>query len=217
MNIIWKKSPNYAAGRNSKKVIAIVNHQTAGRGAGALSWLCNPKSQSSAHYLVMRDGTVYQLVKDSDTAYHAGIVNKPTWKLYNGTNPNRYTIGIEHECYPEVGGDGDLTEVQYQATLELHRLLIKAHGIPVDRDHIIGHYQIDSVNRPGCPGSAFPWERLLADLKGEIEVAQWKLDIITKAKSMGLITDDHNPDDPATKWFVLQVAMKAIAIIRGTK
>ena len=167
LNINWKQSPNYTTGRNGKKIIAIVNHQTAGQCPGSLSWLCNAAAKASAHYLIYRDGTVYQLVKDSDTAWHAGAVNKPSWKLYDGSNPNHSTIGIEHECYPAVGGDGNLTELQYQATLALHRQLIKAHSIPIDRDHIIGHCQIDSVNRPNCPGSAFPWDRLMKDLKGE--------------------------------------------------
>lgn len=164
LKISWKQSPNYTSGRNGKKIIAIVNHQTAGACPGALSWLCNPAAKASAHYLIYRDGTIFQIVKDTDTAWHAGGVNKPSWTLYDGTNPNRYTIGIEHECYPAAGGDGNLTELQYHATLELHRQLIKAYGIPVDLNHIIGHYQIDSVNRPNCPGSAFPWERLMNDL-----------------------------------------------------
>jgi len=36
---------------------------------------------------------------------------------------------------------------------------------------------------------------------------QWKLDIIQRAKKIGLITEDHNPDEPATKWFVLAVLL----------
>lgn len=164
LSINWKQSPNYNAGRNGRRIIAIVNHQTAGQCPGSLNWLCNAAAKASAHYLIYRDGTVYQLVKDSDTAWHAGAVSKPSWTLYDDSNPNRYTIGIEHECYPAVGGDGNLTEQQYHATLELHRQLIKNHGITVDRNHIIGHYQIDSVNRPNCPGSAFPWDRLIRDL-----------------------------------------------------
>lgn len=122
--------------------------------------------------MIYRDGTVYQLVREKDTAWHAGGVNKPSWALYDGTNANRYTLGIEHECYPAVGGDGNLTEVQYQATLELHRQLIKTYAITVDRAHIIGHYQIDSVNRPNCPGKAFPWDRLMKGRKRCILIKQ---------------------------------------------
>nr|WP_072774986.1 N-acetylmuramoyl-L-alanine amidase [Desulfitobacterium chlororespirans] len=32
----------------------------------------NPASQVSSHYLVLKDGRILQLVKDEDTAWHAG-------------------------------------------------------------------------------------------------------------------------------------------------
>ena len=154
-------SPNHYKGRKGKEIIAIVNHITAGLMPGCLSWLCNPQAKASSHYLVTRKGEVYQLVKDEDIAWHAGFVNKPSWVLYDGTNPNYYTIGIEHEA---LVGDS-LTVEQYWATLRLHQMLIEKHNIPIDNNHIIGHYRIDSVNRPNDPGSKFPWNKLLNDLK----------------------------------------------------
>ncbi|MHB8124626.1 MAG: N-acetylmuramoyl-L-alanine amidase [Desulfitobacteriaceae bacterium] len=160
--IEWKGSPNYNSGRSGRKPIAIVDHTTAGSYPGCLEWLRNPAAQASAHYLVTKAGVIYQLVKDEDTAWANGIVNKPNWKLYDGTNPNKYTISIEHEGQP---GEG-LTELQYQSSLWLHRQIMQRWGIPADNDHIIGHYRIDSVDRPNCPGSGFPWDRLFKDLKG---------------------------------------------------
>lgn len=171
--IKWAGSPNYSS-RSGRQPIAIVDHITAGLMPGCLTWMQNPKAKASAHYLVTRSGEVYQLVKDEYAAWHAGAVNKPSWSLYDGTNPNRYTIGIEHEGYP----DEPLTEAQYQATLQLHRELIGKYSIPIDTDHIIGHYRIDSVNRPNCPGPKFPWYRLFNDLRGVIDVAleKWMID-----------------------------------------
>jgi len=161
-NIEWVGTPNYTKGRGGHLIIAIINHITAGKYPGCLSWMQNPASKASCHYLILKDGRILQLVKDEDTAWHAGAVNKPSWKYYDGTNPNRYTLGIEHEGYPEEG----LTEKQYQSTLWLHQQLVEKWGIPVDSDHIIGHYRIDSVNRSNCPGPKFPWSRLFSDLKG---------------------------------------------------
>ena len=166
MEIEWAPSPNYGKGRKGRKIIAIVSHITAGTFPGCLSWMRNPQAKASAHYLVTRQGKIYQMVRDEDTSWHAGAVNKPSWPLYDGSNPNRYTIGIEHEALP---GER-LTEMQYQATLWLHKQLIARHGIPIDEGHIIGHYRIDSVNRPNCPGPGFPWQRLFSDLKGSEEV-----------------------------------------------
>jgi len=166
--------------------------------------MCNQKAQASAHYLVTKLGDIYQLVKDEDSSWHAGFANKPNWKLYDGSNPNYYTIGIEHECL----SGGDLTEAQYQASLWLHKHLVKKHNISVDNNHIIGHFNIDSVNRPNCPGPKFPWTRLFSDLKGSEEVPEWKQKIMDRAHSLGLIDKSlHKPDEPATKWFVLAVIL----------
>lgn len=197
--IQWQQSPNYRSGRNGKQVIAIVNHITAGSMPGTLSWLCNSKAQASSHYLVTKAGEIFQLVKDADTAWHAGIVNKPNWNLYDGTNPNYYTIGIEHE---NLEGE-PLTEEQYQATLFLHRDLINKFGLIIDEDHILGHCKIDSVNRPNDPGDNFPWERLFADLReGEVSkmIDQWKIqmgiDASNKLTELGLM---KNPEEYADK------------------
>ena len=170
MNIIWNPTPNFTVGRRkydnqTEEIIAIVDHKTAGKFPGCLNWMCNPAAKVSAHFLITRAGEIYQLVKLADTAWHAGIVQNLDWPLYRGYNPNRYTIGIEHEDYD---GDGELglTDAQYQASLELHKYLIKELNIPVTVDNIIGHYRIDSVDRPNCPGPYFPWQPLMYALSG---------------------------------------------------
>lgn len=38
----------------------------------------------------------------------------------------------------------------------------------------------------------------------------WKLKIVQEAKEAGLIASDHNPDEHATKWFVLAVAINPL-------
>ena len=185
--IEWKQSPNYSRGRGGRKPIAIVNHITAGLMPGTLSWLCNPAAKASAHYLVTKAGQIWQLVKDEDTAWHAGFVNKPKWVLYDGSNPNRYTIGIEYEC---VSG-GELTEIQYQAGLWLTDKLVKKHSIPIDRNHIIGHYEIDAVNRPNDPGIYFPWNRLIKDLKEGDEMAVETKIVVNGKPITGYILKDN--------------------------
>lgn len=73
-----------------------------------------------------------------------------------------------------------MPEAQYQATLALHRWLVEILGIPVTRDNIIGHYRIDSVNKAGCPGSGFPWDRLFKDLEGGSDVLDVAVLLFTK-------------------------------------
>lgn len=186
INIKWSPTKNFSKGRKGVKPIAIINHITSGQFPGCLNWLQNPASSASAHYIVSRDGRIFQLVKDEDSAWHAKA-NKPSWRLYNGTGVNRYTLGIEHEGYGSQGGNGALTEAQYQATLQLHKHLMKKHNIPADKDHIIGHYMTDSVNRPNCPGPSFPWDRLFEDL-----TLRRSVKILVSGKILtGLILDDN--------------------------
>jgi len=235
MDIHWSPTKNFSTGRSGKKIIGIVNHITSGAFPGCLSWLQNPAAKSSAHYIVTRTGAIYQLVKDEDTSWHAGIVNKPNWALYDGkTNPNKITIGIEHEGYGNNGGDGTLTEAQYQATLWLHKQLIAKHGIVVDKDHIIGHYRIDSVNRPNCPGPNFPWTRLLGDLQNHVvkeaisTVAGMFKDVpdnhpakasVEKYAQLGIVKGDtqgnFNPDAPVTRAQVVVILDRAFTKFMG--
>ena len=42
--------------------------------------------------------------------------------------------------------------------------------IPIDREHMIGHCEINPVTRPHCPGEAFPYDALIAAAKGETEI-----------------------------------------------
>lgn len=165
-NITWIGSPNYSQPKG-RKFIAIVNHIMSGTLAGTDSWFVNPASQVSSHFGVGKNGEIHQYVDLTYPAWANGAAHKPNWPLLQyGVNPNHYTVSIEHE-----GESGDvMPEAQYQATLALHRWLIETLGIPVTRDNIIGHYRIDSVNKAGCPGSGFPWDRLFRDLEGGSDV-----------------------------------------------
>lgn len=174
-------SPNRYNGRNGWKPDMICNHITQGRMPGCLSWLRNPASQASANFLIARNGTIYELVDIRDAAWCNGTTPQPNKRYYNGrsllstvrernTNANYYTVSIEHE-----GMSGEpLTEEQYQSSLWLHKhITIEVKtlydvDILVDREHIVGHYQIAPKEKPICPGDAFPWDRLMRDL------ARWK-------------------------------------------
>jgi N-acetyl-anhydromuramyl-L-alanine amidase AmpD len=147
MNIIQKKSPNFWAGRKGYRPEGVVIHIIDGTLVGTDSWFANPASQVSAHYGVGRTGEVHQYVKEEDTAWHAGRVDAPVWKLIKpNINPNLYTIGIEHEGKPE-----DVwTDAMKQSSAELVREICQRWQIPIDRNHIVGHFEIFS-KKPNCP------------------------------------------------------------------
>jgi N-acetylmuramoyl-L-alanine amidase len=184
MDIIQIPSPN-CSGRRNYIPEFIVNHISAGSLSSMDNWFQNKKAEASSHFGIGKDGSIHQYVPEHMTAWTNGYVSNPDNPItskYQYINPNWVCLTIEHE-----GQSGDeLTEEQYQSTLWLHKDLMQRHEIPVE--NILGHYQIDPLTRSGCPGSGFPWERLLKDLGSEKEVVwmNWK-DILNKVSA--------NPDD----------------------
>jgi N-acetyl-anhydromuramyl-L-alanine amidase AmpD len=182
MNITKKNSPNKYNGRNGWKPDIIVCHITEGSYNGAVSWLCNPKSQASAHFVVAKDGRVTQLVDLKNGAWCNGTSTNPTSKVYYGksslkavrdrkTNANYYTVSIEHEgIWAE--GKGKLTEAQKAATIELIKYIrsevksIFGVEIPADREHIVGHFEVSPVTKPNCPGQNYQFSEIIAAVNG---------------------------------------------------
>lgn len=156
MNIVWKGSPNKVKGRAGYKPEAIVVHIMEGSLVGTDSWFANPASKVSAHYGVGKAGQVHQYVLDTDQAWHAGRVYNGTWAgLRKGVNPNRYTIGIEHEG---SGKDAWPTAME-EASATLIRDLCTKWSIPIDRAHVVGHREIYA--RKTCPGDTADLDALV--------------------------------------------------------
>jgi N-acetylmuramoyl-L-alanine amidase len=147
MHIIQKPSPNYRAGRLGYHPEAVVIHIMDGTLGGTDAWFQNPASRVSAHYGIGKHGAVHQYVQEQDTAWHAGRVKAPTWVLLKAqVNPNLYTLAVEHEGHP----DDVWPLAQQQASAALLAALCQRHHIPLDRAHVIGHYQI-YAKKPHCP------------------------------------------------------------------
>ena len=90
-------TPNrYWAGYKPEKIEpieAIIYHYTASLGtSGTLSWLTDPTAKASAHFLVSRDGSYYQMASLAERTWHAG---GSTSTLFDKPNVNGRTIGIE--------------------------------------------------------------------------------------------------------------------------
>jgi N-acetylmuramoyl-L-alanine amidase len=141
---------HYEAGRRGHRPRGVVVHTTVGTFAAAVAWFGDAASGVSAHYLVGLDGAVMRFVEERDTARHAGRVSNPTAALYDGENPNLYTVGVEFED----GGDPhgvERTEIQYTTGAELLRAIAARWGFPLDRDHVIGHRELTDLK--SCPGN----------------------------------------------------------------
>lgn len=155
---------NYTKGRKGAFLPdTLVIHVTQGSAASVRSWFKNPDAQASTHYMVTRAGEIVQFVREEDTAWGNGRVNNPTAQVVKdriGSNPNWWTISIEHE------GTGlhELTDAQRKASLWLMRDIQKRHHrITFDRQHILGHREIFSLKN--CPGQ-ISVDRLVSELNG---------------------------------------------------
>jgi N-acetylmuramoyl-L-alanine amidase len=188
MNIIDTSSPNHTLGRKIYRAEAIVVHIMEGTLKGTDSWFKNPNSKVSSHYGIGKNGETHRYVRETDTAWHAGRVNAPVWKLIkkagNGIyiNPNYYTIGIEHEGNER----SEWTDEMYEASAALIKDIAQRWNIPLDRSHVIGHHEIYSLKT--CPGFKVDLNKLIAMAGGVVgEVSPVHAEPV-KTKQTGKVT-----------------------------
>lgn len=162
-------TPNQS-GRGGYKPCLIVWHIAEGTYNGTIAWEQNPKSQTSSHFVLGKNGEVAQLVPLTEAAWTQGVVKSPSHpvvKMRKGVNPNLYCISIECEGFWK-DTKGKLTDKALDSAAELTKHIVaevkRIYGveIPIDREHIIGHYQINSVTRPHCPGELFQFDELIS-------------------------------------------------------
>lgn len=126
----------------------VVIHVTQESYSKTVSIFQNPQKMVSAHYLVRSaDGHVAQCVRERDVAWHAG-----NWDY------NTRSIGIEHEGW--VDQPAYFTDALYEESARLTAAICTKYGIPKDRTHIIGHYQVPGTDHTD-PGANWDWTRYI--------------------------------------------------------
>ncbi|RRR85370.1 N-acetylmuramoyl-L-alanine amidase [Streptomyces sp. RP5T] len=126
----------------------IVIHDTESTASSAINSFQKSSTYASAHYVVGADGSVTQMVPTKDIAWHAG--NKYV---------NDHSIGVEHEGYALDYGTW-YTEQEYQSSAALVTYLAKQFGVPLDREHVIGHDDVPgplSAYYEGMHWDPGPW------------------------------------------------------------
>ena len=100
----------------------------------------------AAHYIINREGEIWQLVEEKDIAYHAGVSSLPDGR----TNVNAVSLGIELVGNLEDG----FTNKQYDALNNLLEDIVSRHDIV----YTLGHDDI-APDRKSDPWN-FDWERI---------------------------------------------------------
>lgn len=143
--VVWRPSPNFDERRPNFVIIHATTNDSA---AQALRTLTDPQRKVSAHYLIDRAGTLYQLVDERARAWHAG---ESCWG--GQTDLNSASIGIELDN----NGDEPFAEPQLEALLALLADVQQRYRIPAA--NFLAHADV-APRRKSDPGSRFPWKRL---------------------------------------------------------
>jgi N-acetylmuramoyl-L-alanine amidase len=145
LTVEQRPSPNFDARRPN---FVIIHHTSDDNAEESLDVLTDRERKVSAHYLIDRDGKLFQLVDEAARAWHAG-------QSYWGgqRDMNSASIGIEldndgAERFPEMQID---TLVALLADLKLR------YGIPTA--NFLAHADI-APGRKTDPSRFFPWKRL---------------------------------------------------------
>jgi hypothetical protein len=136
------------------KVDQIVIHDIEGSAPSALNIFQNPQSRASAHYVIDSNGTIYQVVREKDIAYHAGNF----WY-------NQHSIGIEHTGFDATGFRW-YNATEYLASARLTAYLLQKYNLPLDRAHIAAHATVPSPSSDHTnhvdPGPYWLWDYYFA-------------------------------------------------------
>jgi N-acetyl-anhydromuramyl-L-alanine amidase AmpD len=149
------------------KINSIVIHDTESSYADAIATFQNPASYVSANYVIQSStGDITEMVRPQDVAWSVG-----NWYY------NTHSISIEHEGFAAQGSLW-YTQVMYEASAELVRYLAHRFGVPLNREHIVGH---DNVVGPTSaltatqhwdPGPFWNWQYYMSLLQGKSEQAE---------------------------------------------
>ena len=160
---IWDPAPtcNYSTTWTNKDTIVV--HTIEGTAAGARSWFKNCNSSVSAHYVIAENGTIWQMVREGQVAWHVSCYNSRS-------------IGLEHEGY---AASPSHPQSLYDASALLARDICNDWGIPKEKrtvgPGILGH--ID-VTRCCCgthtdPGSGWDWNYYIQQVQGTPPPPTW--------------------------------------------
>jgi N-acetylmuramoyl-L-alanine amidase len=138
-------SPNFDARRPT---FVVIHHTSDSSAEEALDVLTDRERKVSAHYLIGRDGKLFQLVDETARAWHAGE------SYWGGQRDlNSASIGIELDN----NGREPFADAQIQSLLALLSDLKSRYN--VSDANFLGHADV-APGRKTDPSRFFPWKRL---------------------------------------------------------
>lgn len=145
----WQPSPNTGPRRHGLRPELVVLHYTQMADAqSALARLCSQEAEVSAHYLIGADGTLWQMVRETERAWHAG---KGSWRGQDDINSRSVGIELDND------GASPFSAAQMLALERLLPDILARWSIPPQG--VIAHSDM-APTRKSDPGPRFDWRRL---------------------------------------------------------
>ncbi len=165
---VWRPSPNFddRSGGTTGDVHMVIVHTCEGGYASCWSWLTNPSSGVSSHYVVDEEGTeISQLVREADRAWHIAAtydcsLNHGHDCRLDGVQSNHFTVGIEHAGF---ASQDSFPTSQVDASAALVCRISQRTGMPRDYRHVVAHGQLQA-NRTD-PGPNWPWTEYVTGIQ----------------------------------------------------
>lgn len=160
--------------------------------------------KATAQFVAKADGSHW-----SDYDYFEkrwGTTDEPYYFSQN-KDPNNYSIGIELLSVGAAKAGADVyPEALYTGLDKLLTNLCKKYKIPRDRQHIIGHEDVDPCARWGWdPNQGFDWERVLQQSEPTSTEAEPEIDHgNTTAFELSTMTEDQRYDHLKSVWAAAQ-------------
>ena len=154
--VIPSPSPSHNERAPGKTPRYVILHYTGmPEGEGARERLCDPAAEVSAHYLIERNGQIWQLVPEERRAWHAGIAS---WQ--GEQDMNSLSIGVELANRGHRHGYQPYPTEQIDACIALlHEICARHPGIAPQ--NLLAPSDI-APQRKEDPGELFPWQILAA-------------------------------------------------------
>jgi N-acetylmuramoyl-L-alanine amidase len=161
----YRHSPNYDSRPKGATVTSVVLHATAQkyvwRTVDAFQY---PSTRVSAHFVVGKDGEVYQMVPLERRAWHAGAS-----QLDGASDVNDFSIGIEMANMNN--GRDPYSDLQYESVAHIIFQLRERYTIPDAR--IVSHAQVAIPAGHKSDPLGFDFERLRALLQADAARRRW--------------------------------------------
>lgn len=136
----------------------VLHHTSLDTDEETIALFQKPESLVSSHFLVGRDGRLYQFVSLEHRAWHAGVSF-----LHGRQALNRSSVGIE------ITGDGDRYPFTKEQIVTVTRLVgVLVALFDVKAPFIVGHQHIAPDRKPD-PGELFPWNDVM---RQSLEIAR---------------------------------------------